>query len=367
MSVAPGESDTARAHRRAARARKVLLLALLWGVGVAASESAALPWQQLAPSTLLSFALYTTAAWSSVGLLVVSSTAWAVPRCHPAMVLAGYLLLVAPLLALGHNLYLRHFGGYIADADGAASFSYLLWCTSVHGVLLVAWWIVAERAETTRRLLADAQIARQRSEAELDGARLLALRGQVDPAFVREVMTEVQERYAVHAEAADRLLDLLVAFLRGAMPAVRHQRSSLAGEVAVVRAWSALLREREGGTVAWNVIAPGHLPELPFPPLLLLPMLEQLGRGASAAAPPELHVRIEARAAVLECRTAAGAPALDANLEFRLRVALQAEHGQAWTLRMRGSGSGGPALALTLPLAGEAFFVPSTPGVLHAR
>lgn len=338
-----------------ARAARRILLALLWGVGVAAFEISGLPWPRTGAEVLLHFVTDTALVWSVIGLLVVTYGAFAIPRWPAIGVLAGYLAL-APLAAWTFHLLMTD--GLVTRlhyVGERASYGYLLWTVLVYGTLFIAWWIAAERAAGTRRLLADAQLARRRGEAELDQARLLALRGQVDPALVLDVMADVQQRYRDDPAAGDRLLDLLVAFLRCAMPAVRSGTSTLASEVALVRAWSALTRERDPQRAAWQVLAPESLPDLAFPPLLLLPILEQLGRGASPQAPLLLRVALAGDAANLEVHAPAAAPAPGDSFVFRLRVGLQAAHGKRWTLAWPDTATPqGVRLAVTIPLHGDA-------------
>lgn len=335
---------------RLARAARRALLALLWGVGVSAFEISGLPWPSTGAEVLLRFVFDTALVWSAIGLLVVAYGSFAIPRWPAVGVLAGHLAL-APFVAWIFHLLMTS-GAVIRlhYVGERASYGYLLWTVLVYGSLFIVWWIAAERAEATRRLLADAQLARRRGEAELDQARLLALRGRVDPAMVLDVMADVQRRYRDDPAAGDRLLDLLVAFLRCAMPAVRSGTSTLAGEVALVRAWSALMRERDPQRAAWQVLAPESLPDLSFPPLLLLPILEQLGGGAPRAV-LLLRVALVGDAATLEVHAHADAPDPAESLVFRLRVGLQAAHGTRWTLALRDAAAAdGARLAVTIPL-----------------
>lgn len=334
--------------------RRLLAMGLLWAIGVAAFELSGLPWTQFDTLALLRFGLDITIGWFVVGLVVVAYASWAGRRWPTALVLAVHLLAVAPVIAMFYAAVMR--GGlarYVAEFEVTSTFGYLLWSASFYGALFLVWWIAAERGDATRRGLADARIARRRSEAELGRARLLALRGQLEPALLCDVMTQVQQRYRDDPDAGDRLLDPLVAFLRCAMPAVRSGTSTLAAEVALVRAWSALSRERDPQRAAWEVDAPAVLPALAFPPLLLLPVLEQLGRGAAAA--PLLQVQAGRDGVTLVCHIDATAPPLEPALAFRLRVGLQAVHGERWSLALRDAGAPSRAgLTLTLPISSPA-------------
>lgn len=330
------------------RARRVLLLSLLWALGVAAFELSGMPWQRLGAPALLQFTFDTVSRWTFVGVLVIAYGSYAVPRWSTTRVLLGHAAL-APIWAAAHDQIRQLTAWSRADPALDASYAYLLWSILFYGVMFIASWTAVERGHTTRRLLASAEIARRRGEAELGRARLLALRGQVDPALVLDVMGQVQQRYRADPAAGDRLLDVLVAFLRGAMPAVRSGRSTLQGELALARASTALMRELDPHRAVWQLQVPERLPDLPFPPLLLLPVLEQLGAAAAAGAEPRLQVTADDDAVRLEFVVPGTAPALDASLAFRLRVGLQTLRGDAWSLASHAAGTGAQ-LVLVLPL-----------------
>jgi hypothetical protein len=329
----------------------MLLFALLWGVGFAAFETTGLPWIQFDAPSLLGFAFDVTIGWTAIGLMVVGYMSYAVPRWPAPLVLLGHLA-VAPASAFVYEMFGPvQIGRDLAQVELRATYSYVVWTVLAYGTLFIAWSIAAERAEATRHLLADAEIARRRGEAELGRARLRALQGQVDPALLLDVMAEVERRYRCDLAGADHLLDQLVAFLRSAMPAVRSGTSTLHAEVTLVRAWAALQQEFAPRRAAWQVLAPEHLPELAFPPLLLLPILDQLGAEATADTPLRLRVSIIDGLVRLEIDGPPPPAALDPGLGFRLRVGLQTVHGSAWTLTLRDAGvDAGACLTVVLPL-----------------
>lgn len=327
---------------------RILLPAWLWGFGIAAFELTGLPWALLHTPGMLFFGLEIMTGWTVIGLFVIAYTTATMGRWPAWRVLAGFVAL-APAGALAYELFTHLvFDNRIADLELRAPYGFLLWRLLFYGALFVAGTIAAERVEATRRLLADAGIARQRAEAELDRARLLALRGQIDPALVLDVLAALQRRYRDDAPAGHRLLDRLVAFLRCAMPALRCGASTLHSEVALVRAWAALQRERDPGRAAWRVSAPQRLPDLGFPPLLLLPLL--LAQDAAPQAAPHLRITVDADAVRLDVDAAANAAPLDDALLLRLRVGLQAVHGSAWSLAVHDGTHASAGLTLMLPL-----------------
>ena len=235
---------------------------------------------------------------------------------------------------------------------GWHSFFYDLWHGAFYVSLLMAGCVSAVRTEHTRHLLGQAEIARSRTEAQLGQARLQALRGHLDPVFLLRVMAEVQHRYASDRGAADALLDQLVVFLREAMPAVRSGRSSLAAEVNLAHPYLALRAEIEPAQARCRIVVAPGLDDLPFPPLLLLPLLDQLAAATPAGSRCEL--RIAARGAGGIALAFTGTPAetgawCEPALAYRLQVGLQSIHGACVSLRFNEAAApDAPALAIEL-------------------
>ena len=88
-----------------------------------------------------------------------------------------------------------------------------------------------------RSLLHANAVARNRTQAILDEARLQALQRQVDPALLLSSMGELEKRYRNEPDGAERLLETLVEFLRCAMPGLREPVSTVDTELRLARAY----------------------------------------------------------------------------------------------------------------------------------
>jgi LytS/YehU family sensor histidine kinase len=243
-----------------------------------------------------------------------------------------------------------------------SSHLHAFWGCLCYGGVFIAVYRMSQRGERTRALLAQAEIARQRSEAALGAAQLQALQGQIDPAFLLRVMTEVERRYAAAPTTVDRLLDPLIGFLRAAMPGVRSGTSTLAAELLLAMQYAQLVAAFEPGRNVRAVRVDGTMPDLPFPPLLLLPVLD-----AVAAAPGDGGTTLQVAQHEGRCMltlTRAGLSGNDAwmppELLYRLQVGLRTLFGDDWALALRAD-VGLPAFTLTLPLTFAAGAEPASP------
>ena len=326
--------------------RRALGYALLWGLAFEALESFVLPLGDLSWRQLLEFALQTSDIWLVCTFGVACLAMFAEPRMSTAKLALSTVAVALALAAAG--VLLGDVGTEVAlfqkPRSFATRFAYGAWGCLFYGGLFMLVLVLVMRAERTRSLLGHAEIARSQTETVLSQAQLQALRGQVDPDLLLRVMAEVQRRYAANAAAAERLLDHLVGFLRSAMPGVRSGCSTLAAELALVQSYIQLWAELEPLRAGWQVDIETPIPDLPFPPLLLLPVLDH-GSGG------RVSMRREADRVMLSLDGPREAGELPAPLAYRLRVGLQATFGESWTLSLNEvDAAGTPALLLSLPI-----------------
>jgi hypothetical protein len=157
---------------------------------------------------------------------------------------------------------------------------YNLWINVFYGGLLIVAYSLTLRRERIRSLLHANAVARNRTQAILDEARLQALQRQVDPTLLLSSMGELEKRYRSDPDAAEHLLEALVDFLRCAMPGLREPVSTVDTELRLARAYVRLQKECGSGP-GWSIeeLQDGPL-HAQFPSLLMLPILA-MGAGGS--------------------------------------------------------------------------------------
>lgn len=342
--------------------RRGVAYAALLGLVMGALEGAA-PAAVAEPGAAALRVFGPIAGWVFGAALIVGATAWAVPRFSiralvpitlAVVVVVTAIRVVTPIPVLGRDGLQWVDGSYPSIS---ASSWYLGWGLMLYSAMFVGASALAFRADRTRGLLAQAEIARGRSETLLAQAQLSGLQGVVDPAFVLRALGEMQRRYATDPAGADRLLDQLVAFLRLAMPAVRSGRSTLGAELALARSSISLCKTLDPQRADWVCEIDPRLDDLPFPPLLLLPLLDALAATAPGnGAAIRITAQPDGATAVLELHGPAAPGWLPGALLHRLRVGLQALHGAeaGVTLaadRVAGAQADQAALTITVPRA----------------
>jgi hypothetical protein len=331
-----------------------LAYALLWGIAVTVLESTdaafhgaldTAPWTYLAVLLLM---------WTSRALVLTLSAHAAAGRLG-ASTLAALFAVEAVALSLAWDgtpaIAVAAQGVLGLPVQLSANFIFNLWVMVAYGGPLFWLCLLGQRLRRSRDVLARAEIERNRSAALIDEARLKALQARVDPALLLGALGALRERYRQGRESAELLLDALVGFLRGAMPGVRGSTSTLRDEIAHLRAHDELAAQLDAGHLRCVIEGAAVSRGLPFPPLLLLPLLQRLRAAQPLGAPPP-RVALTAHEGSLTL-TLDGHPSHDdwigAELTQRLAAALHAwgEPPGRW------AAGGSPSLTLFLPLPSQ--------------
>ncbi len=138
-----------------------------------------------------------------------------------------------------------------------------------------------------------------RRERELERtslqARLSALQAQVEPHFLFNTLANLKYLIRTDQQAAQDMLDHLVGYLQNAMPDMRSVSSTLGREMDLVSDYLAVMRIRMGARLRFTVEVAEELRRLPFPPAMLISLVENaIKHGLERASRPGL-ITISAR------------------------------------------------------------------------
>jgi signal transduction histidine kinase len=139
--------------------------------------------------------------------------------------------------------------------------------------------------------------ARRQRELERTSlqARLSALQAQVEPHFLFNTLANLKYLIRTDQQAAQDMLDHLVGYLQNALPDMRSVSSSLGREMDLVSDYLALMRIRMGARLSFAVDMNDELRSLPFPPAMLISLVENaVKHGLERASRPGL-ITISAR------------------------------------------------------------------------
>jgi sensor histidine kinase YesM len=120
------------------------------------------------------------------------------------------------------------------------------------------------KAESERHLL-----SKQAIEAELK-----LMQAQVEPHFLFNTLASVQFLTETNPKEASALLGHLIEYLRAALPQLRASSTTIGREAELARAYLNILKMRIGARLTFAIDIPPELQSHPFPPNLLISLVE---------------------------------------------------------------------------------------------
>jgi LytS/YehU family sensor histidine kinase len=117
--------------------------------------------------------------------------------------------------------------------------------------------------------LAQAEAQRQAAEA-----RLTLLQSQLEPHMLFNTLAHLRVLIRLRPDEAQQMLDRLIDYLRATLQASRATEHALAEEFARVSDYLALMQLRMGERLRVRLDLPAGLADVPVPPLLLQPLVE---------------------------------------------------------------------------------------------
>lgn len=161
-------------------------------------------------------------------------------------------------------------------------------------IMLSLWTLIylyLRSARRTAQALATAQARRAEAERRVLAEQLAGAQAMVEPEFLFDTLKLTEELFERDAAKAQRLLDELIIYLRGALPG-DDGGTTLRQQIELVRARLEIERIRLNGRLSVLVDVPEVLADQPFAPLLLAPLAANAIRhGIEPAGGGELAVR----------------------------------------------------------------------------
>ena len=233
-------------------------------------------WSNLVQSVCIS-----TLCWFTIDLLRLLLALWQHRNAAPGSPAAashwpGWPLMVIAIVvgsvigfSVGNeiaNLILgRNFGGYFRGSW--RQMLALLVGSLVPGTVITYWFYSRETIAAKEA----AVLAAQRQAAE---HQLKLLESQLEPHMLFNTLANLRVLIGVDPKRAQAMLDQLIAFLRATLAGSRASQHPLRAEFARLADYLALMQIRMGERLQTRFELPESLADLPVPPLLLQPLVE---------------------------------------------------------------------------------------------
>lgn len=192
-----------------------------------------------------------------------------------AIFIENALYLLAPGLA-------PRAGGWTPDPDTRQLLGRIAWTTANFGLsggLALAVYVRFRSARLAREALGAAELERLTASREVLASRLAAMQARIEPQFLLGTLTQAEALYDRDPQGGDRMLDALIAYLRTALPQLRSERSTLEGEARLVESYLRIVQLRMGSRLRYTMALRAGLGDSTFPPMLLLPLVDDAIRN----------------------------------------------------------------------------------------
>ena len=233
---------------------------------------------------------------------------------------------------------------------------FLVLAVSIGAGLVMTYW------SWSRASLAASEARAQAAQRAAAENQLKLLESQLEPHMLFNTLANLRVLIALDAPRAQAMLDHLIAFLRATLNASRAGLHPLADEFARIEDYLALMAVRMGPRLATQFTLPAALRELPVPPLLLQPLVENsIKHGLEPKIDGgriELRAQREGEVLVLTVRDSgvglAATAGTHSESQFGLeqvRQRLAALYGHRARLTLEARPEGGTESRITLPCA----------------
>jgi signal transduction histidine kinase len=137
-------------------------------------------------------------------------------------------------------------------------------------------WVYHFRVRESRHAaeLARAQAERAQLEKNVLQAQLALMQAQVEPHFLFNTLANVQHLVETDPASASRMLESLIQYLRAALPRMREDATTVGREADMAKAFLDIHRMRMGSRLDYVLEVPEGLRCRPFPPMMLISLVE---------------------------------------------------------------------------------------------
>jgi hypothetical protein len=118
-----------------------------------------------------------------------------------------------------------------------------------------------------------AELARMDLQRKTLAADLQTMQARIEPAFLLDTLGDIGALFDRDAANGERMLDELIRYLRAALPDTHAANSTLREEIALARAYLAILQIRAHGRLAVDVDVARHGGGIVMPPMMVLPLV----------------------------------------------------------------------------------------------
>ncbi|MGE5173774.1 MAG: CHASE domain-containing protein [Betaproteobacteria bacterium] len=133
---------------------------------------------------------------------------------------------------------------------------------------------ITERKQAENSRLEEQQMRRMSAERQVVETQLRMLQAQIEPHFLFNTLANIISLIDKEPKSAKNMLEHLTRSLRLSLERSREDESTLEQEAEMLRDYLSIFKMRLGPRLNFTIDIPAELLKLPFPPMLLQPLVE---------------------------------------------------------------------------------------------
>jgi len=141
---------------------------------------------------------------------------------------------------------------------------------------LIISYFFSSRASISRSeaLIQEERIKRLANEKEMAETSLKLLQAQIEPHFLFNTLSNILSLLDADLERGKSMLTDFIHYLRTALPMTRGEATTVGQEMERIQAYLSIFKVRMGDRLRYRIDIPEGMKDLPFPPMLVQPLVE---------------------------------------------------------------------------------------------
>jgi sensor histidine kinase YesM len=142
------------------------------------------------------------------------------------------------------------------------------------GSIITYYFFSRERIRSTEALMQEEKIKRLTSEKRAVETNLRLLQAQIEPHFLFNTLSNILSLLDTDLKKGRSMLMDLIRYLRTSLTKTRAEITTLGQEMEMIKAYLNIFKVRMEGRLRYRIDIPDNIKKLPFPPMLLQPLVE---------------------------------------------------------------------------------------------
>jgi len=158
------------------------------------------------------------------------------------------------------------------------NFIQVLFLGILFGSIISYFFISRRKISASEDMIQEERIKRLLGEKKVMESNLKLLQAQIEPHFLFNTLSNILSLIDTDTEKGKSMLEDLIHYLRTSLSKTRENESTIGREMEMIEAYLNIFRVRMGERLRYRIDIPDTMKDLPFPPMLLQPVVENAVR-----------------------------------------------------------------------------------------